>query len=132
MSKKRRIILVLALVVWAYLLLGGMLGYIVGFQGSAVLYDRWPGFFIGIGVAALALFGVLGMMLIAVPILEWVEKGRDEARAKNHASGTTVHQHVTAPDASIPTTVREGAEDDVQGNVSRRSHRLVESGVSHG
>lgn len=91
MSKKRRIILVLALVVWAYLLLGGMLGYIVGFQGSAVLYDRWPGFFIGIGVAALALFGVLGMMLIAVPILEWVEKGRDEARAKNHASGTTVH-----------------------------------------
>ena len=60
MSKKRRIILVLALVVWAYLLLGGMLGYIVGFQGSAVLYDRWPGFFIGIGVAALALLASSG------------------------------------------------------------------------
>ena len=77
MSKKRRIILVLALVVWAYFLLGGMLGYVVGFQGSAVLYDRWPGFFIGMGVAALALLGILGVMLIAVPILEWVEKGRE-------------------------------------------------------
>lgn len=78
MSKKRRIILVLTLVVWAFFLLGGMLGYIVGFQGSAVLYDRWPGFFIGMGVVALALLGVLGVMLIAVPILEWVDKGRDE------------------------------------------------------
>ena len=132
MSKKRRIILVLALGVWAYFLLGGMLGYVVGFQGSAVLYDRWPGFFIGMGVAALALLGILGVMLIAVPILEWVEKGRDEASARNQASGTTVQQYVTAPDASIPTTVREGAEDDVQGNVSRRSRRLVDSGVVHG
>ena len=132
MSKKRRIILVLALVVWAYFLLGGMLGYVVGFQGSAVLYDRWPGFFIGMGVAALALLGILGVMLIAVPILEWVEKGRNEASARNEASGTTVQQYVTAPDASIPTTVREGAEDDVQGNVPRRSRRLVDSGVVHG
>lgn len=132
MTKKQRIILVLAVFIWVILFLGGFLGYVVGFDGSAVLYNRWPGFFIGVGVSATVLMGVASVMLAAFHIMEWIEKGKTDETDRNQASGTTVQQYVTAPDASIPTTVREGAEDDVQGNVSRRSRRLVDSGVVHG
>lgn len=124
MTRTRRALLVLVLALFVIFQFGGLYGYVVGFQGSAVLYNRWAGYFIGMGGVAMILMFVGGAMLIATPVLDWIQKGRDEARTRSEASDPSVREYGPAPSSFIHTTVRESPEDQVQGVLSRKAERI--------
>ena len=119
MSKLERYFLVSTIVLLLYLQFAGILGFIVGFQGAAILYNKWPGYFIGVGFSSLVAVSFILIIYAMVCVIKWIEKGRNnEYDDKATTSGPVLHQNITAPTPSVQTPVRSRTEVDVQSTVS--------------
>lgn len=120
MSKLERYFLVSTIVLFLYLQFAGILGFVVGFQGAAILYNKWPGYFIGVGFSSLVvvMFGLF--IYVTLCVIKWAEKGRtNESDDKDATPDPVLHENINAPAALSQTTVRSRSEDDVQSEVSR-------------
>lgn len=123
MSRKDRISLLILVAIFVVLQLMGLLGFFFGTGNmSSINYDRWAGYFIVIGTMTNMVLVVAIVAFLVPPIfrgiVNWIERGKDETDRKAPSTGTSLQHHYAAPITSIPTTVRERSEDDVQGDVS--------------
>lgn len=125
MNSTRKAVLVSAGLLFAYFQFAGLLGFLVGFQGSAVLYNGWAGYFIGVGIAATVALLMGALMVVAGPVYEWIRKDKSDEADKPATTATTVFNHYTPPATPVLTTVRKSTSDDVPVPVSRREARML-------
>jgi hypothetical protein len=106
------------------MVIAGGLGYYIGIDGSSEHYDKFPGFFMCLGIVHCVWIFMAGLVLIVNPIYDWVEKGGSrETRTEAYSTDSTVRRYETAPTASVQKTVHHQPPNVVPSELSRRAYR---------